>query len=170
MITYSSFTTYLAWEFSTVLPGTFKRNKKQFAHHNYPILAPLPSKGSSTRPIEECKTSGPFIYFVLDRQGRLCYIGKSQEKCVLQRWIRPDNSTPKRHFWTHSTASGGNVFNIAQGIERGEGPYTLRYAPLSSMLPIAGKLFAIDEKDNEEKQLTKMEVGLLTHLRPIWNR
>ncbi len=31
MITYSSFTTYLAWEFSTVLPGTFKRNKKQFA-------------------------------------------------------------------------------------------------------------------------------------------
>ena len=170
MITFSSFPTYLAWEFSEVLPGTFKRNKKQFAHHNYPIIAPLPTKGSSTRPIQECQTAGPFIYFVLNGQGQVRYIGKSLEKCVLQRWIRPDDSTPKRHFWTHSTASGGNVFNIADGIASGDGPYTLRYSPLSSLLPIAGGQFGIQADEAEDEQLRKMESGLLDALRPEWNR
>jgi hypothetical protein len=32
-----SLRTYTAWRFDGVLPGSFKRNKAQFAHHDYPV-------------------------------------------------------------------------------------------------------------------------------------
>lgn len=86
--------TYLAWQFSNVIPGTFKRNKKQFAHLDYPILAPLPPLAAKTKPIEECSAEGPFIYFVHDGAGDLCYVGKSKEKSVIKRWVRPGIGGP----------------------------------------------------------------------------
>ena len=87
--------TYVAWTFTRVLPGTFKRNKKIFAQLNYPILTPLPNLKSNTRPIEERESKGPFIYFVLDGGERLCYLDKSKESSLIKRWVRP--ALPGRH-------------------------------------------------------------------------
>src|SRR4051812_32050115 len=81
--------TYLAWTFKGLIPGTFKRKKVQFAHLDYPILAPLPTLKTRTKPLEDCGLPGPFIYFVLNEAGRICYIGKSKESSVIKRWVRP---------------------------------------------------------------------------------
>lgn len=62
--------TYLAWSSNGVMEGTFKRNK--YEHHDYPIVTPLPPNGRQTRPLEECASPGPFIYFVTDGVGRVC--------------------------------------------------------------------------------------------------
>lgn len=163
-----AFKTHLAWTFTHVAPGTFRRNKADFAHHNYPILAPLPPHGSKTRPVEDCASEGPFIYFVHDAAGRLCYIGKSEEACVIQRWVRP--ATTGANYWTHSTKSGGNVFDIAAGLSRGEGPFTLRYTTLSDLLPMFGSRFGIPSHMLAKDALKKMEAGLTSALSPLWLR
>lgn len=165
----TSITTRLAWQFFELLPGSFKRNKAQFAHHDYPIIAPLPTMGPSTRPLEECAEPGPFIYFVLNRNGVVCYVGKSQEKCVLQRWIRPDNSATKKHYWTHSTREGGNVFRIAEGLRNGDGPFALRYTTLRSLFPQFADRFGINAGADEKTALARMEKGLIDLLKPQWN-
>jgi hypothetical protein len=162
--------TYLAWTFTELLPGTFKRNKKQFARLNYPILAPLPIMKSKTRPLEECGSEGPFIYFVLDGVERLCYLGKSEELTVIKRWVRPGIGGPASHYWSHSIASGGSVFNIANGLRRGEGPFSLRYVPLSALLPVYGKQFGISAEMPLVQKLKLMEDGLIFALSPAWNR
>lgn len=162
--------TYLAWQFSNVIPGTFKRNKKQFAHLNYPILAPLPTNAAKTKPIEQCPADGPFIYFVHDGAGRLCYIGKSKEKSVIKRWVRPGIGGPSEYYWTHSTASGGNVFSIAEGLLRNEGPFSLRYTSLSALLPQFESVFNIYAGMDADLALQRMEEGLIELLSPTWNR
>lgn len=162
--------TYLAWQFSNVIPGTFKRNKKQFAHLDYPILAPLPTNAGKTKPIEQCPAEGPFIYFVHDGAGRLCYIGKSKEKCVIKRWVRPGIGGSSEYYWTHSTASGGNVFSIAEGLRRNEGPFSLRYTSLSALLPTYASMFSILADTDANLALQQMEQGLIGLLSPTWNR
>lgn len=162
--------TYLAWTFKEVLPGTFRRNKAIFAHLNYPILAPLPSLKSKTRPIEECRFGGPFIYFVLDGVGRICYIGKSKEPNVIKRWVRPGVGGPASHYWTHSIPSGGSTFNIAEGLRGGKGPFTLRYTTLSALLPIYGSQFGISSETPSATALELMEYGLVNSLSPLWNK
>lgn len=166
----SDLKTFHAWTFHEVLPGTFKRDKKQFAHLDYPILAPLPQLKTKTRPLEDCGTSGPFIYFVLDRMQRLCYVGKSKEASVMKRWVRPGIGGPATHYWTHSTSSGGSVFNIAKGIQKGEGPFTLRYTTLAELLPKYGAQFGVPKGAADEVALVYMEDGLIAELRPQWNR
>lgn len=161
--------TYLAWTFETILPGTFKRNKAQFAHHDYPILAPLPTQKASTRPIENCPESGPYIYFVTDGAGRVCYVGKSKESSVVKRWVRPGIGGPSSHYWTHSTVSGGSVFYIADGLRKGKGPFSLRYAPISSILRVYGSRYGIDPKTPPEFALNRTEEELIASLSPIWN-
>lgn len=151
--------THLAWRFEALLPGTFKRNK--YRHHDYPKLAPLPGKATATRPLENTTDHGPWIYFVIDGQRRVRYVGKSEEVCVLKRWIRPDDSEGvQTHYWTHSTNTGGNVFSIADGLRRGEGPFELRYvaaARLNARYTGAGGL-------------KQTEVTLIALLGPDWNR
>ena len=161
--------TYLAWRFENLLPGTFKRNKAAFAHLNYPILAPLPTLKTKTRPIEECGSEGPFIYFVLDGSEGVCYIGKSKEPNVIKRWVRPGVGGPSSHYWTHSTQSGGSVFNIATGLRSGVGPFSLRYATLSSLLPVYGKKFGIITTTATSIALKVMEDALILALLPSWN-
>lgn len=147
--------TFLAWQFTAVNPGTFKRSKADFAHHDYPILAPLPSNGSNTRPLEEAGP-GPFLYFVISDDSEICYVGKSKEESVLKRWIRP--GTDRRYYWTHSTKSGGCVFSIAEGIHSGK-KYELRYTPLLSVCNSLGKAFSLDEA----------EQIMIENVRPSWN-
>jgi hypothetical protein len=164
------FKTFLAWTFTEILPGTFTRKKADFAHHRYPILAPLPSLGRATQPVEECDAAGPFIYFVLDGRGTICYVGKSQESNVIARWVRPGVGGPSSHYWTHSTKSGGSVFNIADGLRRGDGPYSLRYAPLATLTPQLAAEFDIAADAPTALALRRMEDGLLRTLLPAWNR
>lgn len=165
----SNIRTYIAWRFTDILPGTFKRNKADFAHHEYPILGPLPQFGGKTRPIEDCPSLGPYIYFVVDGMERVCYIGKSKEDCVVKRWVRPGIGGPAKHYWTHSTKSGGSVFNIAEGLRRGEGPFTLRFVPLSELLPLYGMKFGILPIGTIDHALKRMEDCLVNELLPIWN-
>lgn len=162
--------TYLAWTFTELLSGTFKRNKKQFAHLNYPILAPLPIMKSKTRPIEECGSEGPFIYFLLDGAERLCYLGKSEEANVIKRWVRPGVGGLASHYWSHSIRSGGTVFNIADGLRDGEGPFSLRYTTLSALLPVYGEQFGISPNMPKSRQLALMEHGLILAFSPVWNK
>lgn len=161
--------TYLAWQFSNVIPGTFKRNRPEFAHLDFPILSPLPTHAAKTKPIEQCPDSGPFIYFVHDGDGRVCYVGKSAEKCVIKRWVRPGNGGPSTHYWTHSISTGGSVFNIAEGLRRNEGPFSLRYTSLSALLPSYGSGFGISAGMKPELALKYMEGGLIGLLLPTWN-
>lgn len=91
ILTAQPFPTYLAWSFTHVLEGTFKRNRAEFMHHDYPVLAPLPANGTRQTPMEGSHLSGPFIYFVVDHSGVVQYVGKSKELHVLKRWIRPGN-------------------------------------------------------------------------------
>lgn len=126
--------TYVAWRFDRVLPGTFRRNKADFAHHLYPVLGPLPTAARNTPALETSRQAGPYLYFVCDDQAQVRYVGKSLEKQVLQRWIRPGVGGPAKHYWTHSTQCGGCVFNIAQGLQSGQSTqYTLRYVPLGEI-------------------------------------
>jgi len=134
MVHFKEIPTSLAWSFTHLIPGTFKRNKKQFAVLDYPILAPLPTAKAKTQPIEPISGVGPFIYFVVDASSTLCYVGKSLEVSVLKRWIRPGNGGPTTHYWTHSTIGGGSVFNIADGLRRAQGPYSLHVSTLDSLL------------------------------------
>lgn len=160
--------TYHAWTFSEILPGTFKRNKAVFAHLDYPIIAPLPTLKAKTQPIELSNFGGPFIYFVLDRNGCICYIGKTEEATVIKRWVRPD--TENNYFWTHSTKVGGTVFNIADGLNRGDGPFTLRYSTLVELLPVIGKQCGIKLDFTEKQALKLIEDGLVKTLTPKWNK
>lgn len=156
----STFPTSLAWEFTHLIGGSFRRNKAQFAHHEYPILGPLPGRAASTEPLEKCTEPGPFLYFVVDGQGDVCYVGKSEETSVLKRWIRPGNGGPASHYWTHSTRAGGCVFSIADGLRRGS-RYQLRYAPLGR-LQLAGVV-------SRSCNLPEAERQLIDQLRPAWN-
>src|ERR1035437_4230988 len=107
MENHTNIKTHLAWTFTNVLPGTFKRNRPEQAHLDFPILAPLPNLATKTRPLEECGSIGPFIYFVTDGAGRVRYVGKSKETSVIKRWVRPGVGGPAKHYWTHSTKTGG---------------------------------------------------------------
>lgn len=160
MMTISDFPTSLAWEFTHLLSGTFRRNKADFAHLEYPILAPLPTHASETGPREGSSLVGPFLYFVVDDQGKVMYVGKSMEINVLKRWIRPDNGKPASHYWTHSTKGGGCVFKIAEGLRAGR-RYQLRYAPMSALQRT--------EFFNAVENLDSAERLAINALRPEWN-
>jgi len=162
--------TYHAWSFTEVIPGTFKRNKKIFRHHDYPIIGPLPSSGPKTPPLEGAGIKGPFIYLVLNKRGKICYIGKSQEKNLISRWVRPGEGGPVSHYWSHSTTTGGCVFKIAEGIRAGDGPYALRFSTLQELMPVYAKKLSISETLPEVQKLKAMEIGLINLYSPPWNR
>jgi hypothetical protein len=177
MVQLKDIPTSLAWSFTHVLPGTFKRNKAQFAHLDYPILAPLPHMKTKTQPIEPVIGEGPFVYFVVDASQRLCYIGKTLEKSVFKRWIRPGNVSKDvgdgarvSHYWSHSIKGGGTVFNIADGLHRAKGPYNLYVTTLESLLSKFGEHLGGNPSIPAEAQLTAIENYLIHEMRPTWNQ
>lgn len=170
MIHIQQIPTYLGWTFTHVQPGTFKRNRAEFKHHDYPILAPLPPKGNQQTPLQGEAVHGPFIYVVVDDHQRVFYVGKSKEGNVLKRWIRPGNGGPAKHYWTHSTGSGGCVFNIAEGLRSGQGPYHLRFVSLATLHAQFASDLGLDDAQDEQTALAYAERGLIRALSPLWNR
>lgn len=163
------FTTYLAWTFTDVLEGAFKRLKQEYKHHDYPILAPLPATGARQTPLEGNDLAGPFIYFLVDQTGDVQYVGKSKEKNVLMRWCRPGYGGPAKRYWTHSVRSGGCVFNIAADLQSGKGPFHLRFAPLSELRSRCSAALGIDPAFSEKEALEQAERSLIGALKPRWN-
>ncbi len=162
--------TYLGWKFDAVLPGTFQRNKKAFAHLDYPILAPLPTARAKTPTIEGQGKTGPFVYFVCDANDEVRYVGKSNERQITQRWIRPGNGGPSTHYWTHSIGSGGCVFHIANGLGGGESAFfTLNFVPVSEVENEALRFLGVDECGTPESLASNLESALIRKLRPDWN-
>lgn len=159
--------TYLAWQFESVLPGHFRRNKKDYAHIEFPILAPLPLRNAATEPLEGATLTGPFIYFVLDRHREVCYVGKSKEKTVIKRWVRPGSGGPATHYWTHTNERAGCVRRIAAGIRTGQGPFQLRFVPVDSIPSTYMRQFA--EPHFHLDPLERAERGLISIVSPTWN-
>lgn len=112
---------------------------------------------------------GPFIYFVLNNKEQICYIGKSLERNVIVRWVRPGIGGPASHYWSHSTAAGGCVFEIAEGLRMGVGPFALRFSPLLELMPTYARKLSIAEYLSDEEKLKAMEVGLIDLFAPPWN-
>ena len=162
------FPTYLAWSFTDVLEGTFKRLKQEYKHHDYPILAPLPAKGVRQTPLEGSDLVGPFVYFLVDQIGEVHYVGKSKEMNVLMRWCRPGYGGLAERYWTHSVRSGGCVFNIAAALQSGKGPFHLRFAPLSDLRSRCSVALGIDPAYSEKDALEQAEHSLITALKPLW--
>lgn len=162
--------TYTAWTFNKVEAGTFRRNKRDFAHHEYPILSPLPTNGRQTKALEASRLGGPYIYFVTDDCGQVRYVGKSLEDQVIQRWVRPGIGGTAKHYWTHSTKSGGCVFNIAKGLQGGESrEYTLRYVPLMEIAPEVFMQLGLPGMTDPTLFLPLVEQALVNRLNPDWN-
>lgn len=162
--------TYLGWTFTHILPGTFKRNRPEFQHHDYPILAPLPPSGNKQTPIQGSGVPGPFIYFVVDSRNQVFYVGKSTEAHILKRWIRPGNGGFAKHYWTHSTRAGGCVFNIAEGLRAGAGPFHLRFVQLTTLLAQFEAELGLGCAKDTTTALANAERGLIHALKPVWNR
>lgn len=161
------FKTHLAWRFESVLPGSFRRNKRDFAGIDFPIIGPLPCKNASTTPLEGRDSDGPFIYFVLDAAGNVHYVGKSKEKTVIKRWVRPGIGGPASHYWTHTNRSAGCIRRIAEGLRSGHGAFELRFAGLSQLPPAYMAHFEAAYPDLEP--LERAEKGCMSLLRPTWN-
>ena len=159
--------TYLAWEFDRVLPGTFKRNKEDYKHIDFPILGPLPTNKSATMPTEGSGVTGPFIYFVINCNEQICYIGKSKEKNIIKRWVRPGIGGPSTHYWTHTNKKAGCVRKIAEGINMDKGPYKLCFISLSSVPKHYVESFS--EKYPAKVPLEQVENGFIEILNPLWN-
>lgn len=159
--------TYLAWQFEAVLPGSFRRDKRDYAHIEFPILAPLPSDKAATRPLEGASKSGPYVYFVVDRHGDVHYVGKSKEKTVIKRWVRPGLGGPTTHYWTHTNKSAGCVRRIANGIHEGHGPFQLRFLSTVDIPESYCKQFS-DLYPGIEA-LDRVEKGFMSMLGPTWN-
>lgn len=159
--------THLAWQFEAVIPGHFKRDKEDYADIDFPILAPLPNKKAGTTPIEGASVVGPFVYFVVDRNFNVRYIGKTKEKTVVKRWVRPGVGGPATHYWTHTNKSAGCIRRIADGIRAGLGPFQLRFISAHAVPEEHVSRFSLQYANLD--QLEKIEKGLMSLLRPDWN-
>lgn len=160
--------THLAWQFESVLPGTFRRNKQDYAGIDFPILSPLPTKKATTPPREGATFGGPFIYFVLDRHNHVHYVGKSKEKTVIKRWIRPGVGGPSTHYWTHTNKTAGCVRRIAAGIAVGQGPFQLRFVPVKDLPVKYTKNF--ERLYPAHEALEQAERGFISLLATPWNK
>lgn len=163
--------TYVAWRFTSVLPGSFRRAKKAFEHLAYPILTPLPDAGSKTRSLERSAQGGPYVYFVCDDTDRVRYVGKSLEKDVISRWTRPGLGGPAKHYFTHSRKSGGCVFSIAEAMNAGESShFTLRYVPVAEIADDVLARLGIDRKGTLAEFAATVEGALTKACCADWNK
>jgi hypothetical protein len=161
-------TTYLAWRFESVLPGFFRRDKREYAHIEFPILAPMPGAGPATRPVEGAHVIGPFIYFVLDAERKVRYVGKSKEATVVKRWVRPGTGGPGSHYWSHTNKGSGCIRRVAAALQAGAGPFELRFIAASAVPAGYADRFHVQHPLIAEP-LRQVEEGFITLLRPDWN-
>jgi hypothetical protein len=159
--------THLAWQFEAVLRGQFRRDKVDYADIDFPILAPLPDRKTKTAPREGAAVIGPFVYFVVDRDSNVRYVGKSKEKTVVKRWVRPGIGGPTTHYWTHTNKSVGCVRRIAESIQAGGGPFQLRFVSARTVPADYVARFALQFAHLDP--LEQVEKGLMSLLRPDWN-
>lgn len=159
--------THLAWQFEVVLPGHFRRDKQDYADIDFPILAPLLDRKAATAPHECPQLAGPFIYFVIDGDAQLQYVGKSKGKTVIKRWVRPGIGGPTTHYWTHTNKSAGCVRRITEGILAGRGPFQLRFLSAEAVPQHHVKCFALQYSRLDP--LEQIEKGMMSLLRPVWN-
>ena len=158
---------HLAWQFESVIPGFFRRDKKDFADIEFPILAPLPDQKAATASHEGMAVVGPFVYFVVDCNSDVRYVGKSKEKTVIKRWVRPGIGGPTTHYWTHTNKSAGCIRRIATGISEGLGPFQLRFLSARAVPKNYAARFALQYPNLEP--IEQVEKGLMSLLRPTWN-
>ena len=161
--------THLAWRFDSVLPGRFRRSKIDFAYTDFPILAPLPPPLRQRRPMEGADQPAPFIYFVLNDSGDVCYVGMTLKAPFLSRWIRPGMGGPSSHYWTHAIANGGCVKNIEAGLRAGEGPFELRFASLASLPPQYWRRQHMHKPPVDKHGVKAVEARLTREIIPLWN-
>jgi hypothetical protein len=160
----------LAWRFDGVLPGNFTRNKVDFAHLIYPLLAPMPTAGRNTAPLEEVGVTGPFVYFVVGADQVVHYVGKSLETSVVHRWVRPGIGAPSNHYWTHSKKTGGVEFEIAKALQSGARAFSLRYAPLHRIpAPYQAKA-GVTSATTDKEGVEQLGAHFIKLLSPPWNR
>jgi hypothetical protein len=171
----------MAWEFNAVLPRYFERNRPEWVGYKIPVIAPLPEAGSSTAPMFGSHLKGPFIYAVCDNEGHVLYIGKSREKRLTNRWIRPDRVTGK-HYWSHGTTGKPNsskpktVERIAEHIRSGKGNIRLMFTDyLTLHKAVIERAVNIGADVSALKKLTDIEFNnqiealLINEFNPAWN-
>jgi hypothetical protein len=167
----------LAWKFSEILPGNFERDRKSVIGRKFPIIAPLPKTGSATLPLENSFASAPFLYFVYSSKCQIKYIGKSTEKNVLERWIRPEKSSGIKR-WTHGTTgkNKSTVEYIAEEIINGVVPVSLYFTNYEALLPqVLNRLYLLGICNSEiiamskEKFIEQLEHYLIYKFQPDWN-
>lgn len=163
----SDLKTHVAWRFESLVPGMFRRAKKAYADIDFPILAPIPHLKAATEPLEGANIVGPFIYFVADRNGQVHYVGKSKEKTVIKRWVRPGFGGPATHYWSHTNKTAGCVRRIAEGIQAGHGPFHLTFTSINTLPSTYSECFA--SQYPHLVQLERIEKGFMSLLRPAWN-
>lgn len=172
---------HLAWEYSEVLPGDFERDRKGSEGRKFPIVAPLPTRGRNTPPLEAGTLGGPYLYAMYDAKDTIRYIGVVTETdCsnFLERWIRPDKNTG-RYFWTHGTNKRGKstVEWIADALRDGLGPIRLHfsnYRHLFDAVAARAEAKRFDLSPYKEFPpgtfLEKLEHAWIYLLQPEWNR
>lgn len=162
--------TYLAWKFDAVLPGTFRRVKKQFADFDYPILAPLPTHGAITPAKEGAGKAGPFAYFICDDVGNVRYVGKSTETHVVKRWVRPGIGGPSEYYWSNGNADGGCIVQIAKGLTAAESAfYTLQFVPVSEVGASLCHQLGVSEAGDQKSLSDHLKKAFIATLLPDWN-
>ena len=176
--TYQELVFKLAWEFTTVLPGSFERDRKAVAGRKYPIIAPLPNNARNTLPIENSQDSGPYLYSVYTQDGEIKYIGKATDETVLMRWIRPDKSRNK-YYWTHGTTSAkaiSTVEKIADEISNSNGPVRLYFANYSKLFTLVQQHCQDCSADpseietmSQDEFIKELEHYMTYTLQPLWN-
>jgi hypothetical protein len=176
--TYQELVFKLAWEFTTVLPGSFERDRKAVAGRKYPIIAPLPNNARNTLPIENRLARGPYLYSIYTQDGEIKYIGKASDETVLMRWIRPDKSRTK-YYWTHGTTSAkavSTVEKIAEEISNSNGPvrlYFANYFELFTLVQQHCQVCSVDTSGIDAMQhdefIKELEHYMIYTLQPLWN-
>ena len=152
------FKSFLAWRFTGVEKSGILIKKGPLSFADFPVLTPMPTHNYQTKPLEIESWTGPYLYFLLDRENRVCLIGSTQASGVFKHWISTGIGGKNSHYWAHLVGHNGWVGKIADSIRKGDGPYTLRYVSLvrvKTEMGIAGNL----------KQVL---TGLLTTLSPLW--
>lgn len=83
------------------------------------------------------KITGPFIYVVTDVNGAIRYIGKSQEKYLYQRWLRPQPYIHHRESRDY----------IVRDLQQGRGPLLLWSANASELKALIGCYLNMSDND-----------------------
>ena len=176
--THATLSLSLAWEFTDILPGDFERARDAVAGKKFPILGPRPSDGSSTQPLENKSAKGPFIYAIYSSTGQIKYIGKTNEKTVLCRWVRPDKRTGL-HQWSHGTTSAtkkATIDYIADELRVGQKTVCLYFSNAVALRSLVVKRAAALGVSHQElaalspsEFVYQLERFLIYTFQPPWN-